>query len=81
MDRMMELVTQKSYVQVAFISVTPQVREFTPKLKAYLRPRVCQRGGDHVLMTGSSGQGAAGTVSFEVLSSKGAAAGPGPVTD
>lgn len=84
MNRLIELTTQKGYVQVTFASVTPQRREFTPKLKKYLRPRVCKRGGDHVIMTSSSGQGANGTMSFEVLSSKGdqaRASQSGPVTD
>ena len=77
--RMMALL-QDGYVQVAFISATPAVREFTPKLKKFLRPKVCKRGGNYVLMTGSSGQGANGTSSFEVLSSQ-KLSHPGPVTD
>lgn len=83
-DRLLELVAKEKFVQVAFISATPAVREFTPKLKKHLRPKVCKRGGNYVLMTGSFGEGARGTSSFEVLNSEGdkaKAAQPGPVTD
>lgn len=79
LDRLIAL-QQQGYVQVAFISATPAVREFTPKLKKYLRPRVCKRGGNYVLMTATSGQGANGTSSFEVLSNQ-KPSHQGPVTD
>lgn len=81
---MLELIQNQGFVQVAYISVTPATREFTPKLKKQLRPKICKRGGNYVLMTGSFGERANGTTSFEVLSSDGdkaRAAQPGPVTD